>query len=282
MIEILSDHRPYIMGILNVTPDSFSDGGLHYDPQQAVERARIMLEQGADIIDIGGESTRPGSKSVSAQEQIKRVIPVIEGICHTISKKIIISVDTTNHQVALAALEAGASWINDVSAGEGSCNESNGNEQMFKLAAKKNTPIVLMHRKGKSSSMQNSPSYENVVLEVRAYLENRAMLAIKNGVKKSNIILDPGIGFGKSLQHNLALLANLDSLVSLGYPILLGASRKRFIGEICNIESAEKRVAGTCATTALGVNQGVQIFRVHDIKENRQAADIAWNIKMFN
>ena len=286
--------RPLIMGILNVTPDSFSDGGQYNKLDQAIDRAREMLEQGADIIDIGGESTRPGADSISTNEQIDRVVPVIEGIRKKISEKAIISVDTTDYQVALAALEAGANWINDVSAGEDARNidsgidsdTDNSIEPMLELAAEKQTPIVLMHRKGKSSTMQDAPSYQNVSLEVKNYLNERASLALKMGIKKDNIIIDPGIGFGKLLQHNLALLSDLESLVALGFPVLLGTSRKRFIGEICNNfndesndNKPEQRVAGTCATTSLAVNQGVKIFRVHDVAENRQAADIAWAIK---
>ena len=269
------------MGILNVTPDSFSDGGQHNTPKQAIARAREMIKQGANIIDIGGESTRPGAKEVSAQEQIDRVIPVIEGIRHHADNKdekiknIIISIDTTDYQVAKQALEAGADWINDISAGEDSADDT---EQMIKLAADKNAPIILMHRQGKSDRMQDNPQYDDVCAEVKSYLQERAELAIKLGVDKDNVILDPGIGFGKTLEHNLALLANLDALVALGYPVLLGTSRKRFIGELLNQDDPKQRVVGTCATTALGVQAGVKIFRVHDIIENKQAMDVAWAI----
>ena len=270
---------PLIMGILNVTPDSFSDGGKHNQPAQAVKRVLQMLDEGANIIDIGGESTRPGADPVSAQEQINRIIPVIEAIRRSPRKDTLISVDTTDYLVASFALEAGANWINDVSAGEDSRLFENGNEPMLSLVARKNVPIVLMHRQGKSINMQDDPSYTDVCLEVKKYLLERAQVALDVGVKKENIILDPGIGFGKLLKHNLELLADLAAFTSMGYPILLGTSRKRFIGEICHQDNPEKRVAGTCATTALGVNAGVQIFRVHDVAENRQAADIAWQIK---
>ena len=274
------------MGILNVTPDSFSDGGQHNSPKKAIARAIEMINQGADIIDIGGESTRPGAKEISAQEQIDRVIPVIEGIrnIETETKNvkdrnvtnIIISIDTTDYQVAKQALEAGANWINDISAGEDSAG---GTEQMIKLAADKNVPIILMHRQGKSDRMQDDPQYDDVCAEVKSYLQARAKLALKSGVDKDNIILDPGIGFGKTLQHNLALLANLDALVALGYPVLLGTSRKRFLGELLNQDDPQQRVIGTCATTALGVQAGVQIFRVHDVIENKQAMGVAWAIE---
>ena len=268
-----------IMGILNVTPDSFSDGGQHNTPKLAVARAVEMVEQGADIIDIGGESTRPGAKDVSTQEQIDRVIPVIEGIRaskNSKAKNIIISIDTTDYQVAKRALEAGANWINDISAGEDSAD---GSEQMIKLAADKSCPIVLMHRQGKSDRMQDNPQYDDVCLEVKQYLQERAQLALDSGVTKNNIILDPGIGFGKLLDHNLALLADLSSLVALGFPVLLGTSRKRFIGELLDQDDPKERIIGTCATTALGVDTGVKIFRVHDVIENKQAMDVAFAIK---
>ncbi|WP_299880835.1 dihydropteroate synthase [uncultured Cocleimonas sp.] len=276
---------PQIMGILNVTPDSFSDGGQHYQTEVAVKRAFQMKQEGATIIDIGGESTRPGADPVSADEQIARVIPVIQGIRQQ-DKDITISVDTTSNTVAEVAIDAGANWINDISAGEDSIN-ADGSEEILRLAANKNVPIVLMHRQGKSKTMQDAPYYDDVCAEVNDYLQERAELALKMGIAKENIILDPGIGFGKLLEHNLALLANLESLVDLAYPILLGTSRKRFIGEIISQESVdkagkdnpEKRVAGTCATTALGVQAGVLIFRVHDVIENKQALDVAFQIK---
>jgi len=269
---------PMIMGILNVTPDSFSDGGQHNSPKQAIARALEMINQGADIIDIGGESTRPGAKVVSAQEQIDRVMPVIEGIRHCAdnnAKDIIISIDTTDYHVAKQALKAGANWINDISAGEDSAG---GTEQMIKLAADKKVPIILMHRQGMSDRMQDNPQYDDVCAEVKSYLQERAELALKSGVTKDNIILDPGIGFGKLLKHNLALLADLSALVAFGYPVLLGTSRKRFLGELLVQDDPQQRVIGTCATTALGVQAGVQIFRVHDVIENKQAMDVAWSI----
>ena len=279
MIKSHLSSKPLIMGILNVTPDSFSDGGQHNNPDLAVRRAINMVEQGADIIDIGGESTRPGAEPVSAQEQLDRIIPVIEGIRKSSIKDVLISVDTTDYLVALFAIEAGARCINDVSAGEDANLLENNNEPMLSLAARMKVPIVLMHRQGKSVNMQDDPSYSDVCLEVRDYLLERAQLALDLGVEKKNIILDPGIGFGKLLEHNLALLADLESLVSTSYSILLGASRKKFIGEIINEEDPQRRIAGTCATTALGVSAGVEIFRVHDIATNRQAADVAWEIR---
>lgn len=271
MFSKLKQQAPQIMGVLNVTPDSFSDGGEFIKPADAIERALSLKAQGAAIVDIGGESTRPGALEVSTQQQIDRVIPVIEGVRKRDSK-LIMSVDTTDVEVAKTALEAGANWINDISAGEAS-------DAMLSLAADKNVPIVLMHRLDKSDRMQNNPQYDNVVLQVNEYLQQRAQLAIKTGVRSENIILDPGIGFGKTLQHNLHLLSGLESLVALGFDVLLGASRKRFIGEITGEDEPQKRVAGTCATTALGVQVGVKYFRVHDVIDNKQAMDVAWAIK---
>ena len=262
---------PMLMGILNVTPDSFSDGGQHNKPDAAIKRAFQMLQQGADIIDIGGESTRPGALTIDDAEQIARVIPVIEGI-RKLDKNVVISVDTTSNHVAEMALDAGANWINDISAAEESID-------ILDLAAKKKAPIVLMHRQGKSKTMQNAPYYDDVCKEVLEYLQARAALAMQAGISKDNIILDPGIGFGKTFEHNLLLLNDLESLVKLGYPVLLGTSRKRFLGEITGVNDPEQRIVSTSATTALGVNAGVNIFRVHDVSENKQAMDVAWAIK---
>jgi len=285
----LNNLPPQIMGILNVTPDSFSDGGLHNKPEAAIKRAFQMQRQGADIIDIGGESTRPGAEMIYADEQIARVIPVIEGIRKQ-DKTLLISIDTTSNLVAEVALDAGANWINDISAGEDSLPaegsllaegslSADGIDDILSLAATKKSPIVLMHRQDKSKTMQDAPYYDDVCKEVAEYLQARAELALQAGITKENIMLDPGIGFGKTLQHNLLLLNNLESLVELGYPILLGTSRKRFLGEITSEDDPEKRIVSTCATTALGVNAGIKIFRVHDIKENKQAMDVAWAIK---
>lgn len=266
-----SSDKPMLMGILNVTPDSFSDGGEYNRPSAAVERAFTIQQQGADIIDIGGESTRPGADEIAADEQIARVIPVIQGI-RARDKHLLISVDTTNNQVADAALAAGANWINDISAGEDSA-------EILHLAAKHRAPIVLMHRQGKSKTMQDAPHYDDVCQEVCDYLNERAMLAQSLGVDKSNIILDPGIGFGKTTEHNLLLLQNLATVVRLGYPVMLGTSRKRFLGEIIDEPTPNKRAIATSATTALGVAAGASIFRVHDIVENKQALAIAVAIK---
>ena len=262
--------KPLIMGILNATPDSFSDGGKFIQVENALAHALQMISDGAEIIDVGGESTRPGSESVSATQQIQRVVPVIEAIRSR--SDVLISIDTTLSEVARAALDAGANIINDVSAG-------NDDEKMFELAAQKNVPIILMHAQGTPKTMQENPYYENVVSEVLNALKQRAAAAISAGVKKENIVLDIGIGFGKRKQDNLALLAHLSDFVQLGFPVLLGTSRKRFMGSICNVNEPAELITATAVTTALGVMAGVQIFRVHDVKENKQALDVTLAIK---
>ncbi len=258
------------MGILNATPDSFSDGGKFNQLENALHHALQMIKDGASIIDIGGESTRPNSDPVSADEQIKRVVPIIEAIRQR--SDILISIDTTQSVVAKAALNAGANIINDVSAGQ---NDA----QMFALAAQKNTPIILMHAQGTPKTMQENPYYENVVLDVISALKQRVNEAIDAGVKKENILLDVGIGFGKRKQDNLDLLAHLTDFVALGFPILLGTSRKRFMGAICDTNEPVELITATAVTTALGVIAGVQLFRVHDVKENKQALEVAWAIR---
>ncbi|MCK5902793.1 MAG: dihydropteroate synthase [Cocleimonas sp.] len=264
----MQNKSPLIMGILNVTPDSFSDGGAYLQPDHAVQHALKMVAERADIIDVGGESTRPGADIVDEQLQLERVLPVIKKLRQYLDKNTLISIDTTSSTVADAALSAGADWINDVSAGEDS-------PDMFKLAAERKAPIILMHRQGLSATMQDNPCYIDVVDEVVDYLQTRAKVAESAGVLAQQIILDPGIGFGKSFEHNLMLMANLSAVVELTYPVLLGASRKRFLSDICQRPSGNQLAAATCATTTVGVLAGVQIFRVHDVFENRQAADVA-------
>jgi dihydropteroate synthase len=263
-------NKPLIMGILNVTPDSFSDGGHYKDVNAAVNRAQYMLLQNVDIIDVGGESTRPGAEPVPAQEQIQRVIPVIQAIREQC--EVLISIDTSDSIVAKAALDAGANMINDVSGG---LNDP----AILTLAATTNVPIVLMHSRGSSKTMQHNPHYDNVMREVIEELQQRINNALTAGIKRDNIIIDVGIGFGKRRQDNLDLLAHLSEVVALGFPVLLGTSRKRFMGTICDVTEPSELVTATTVTTALGVMAGVSIFRVHDIKENRQAVDIAWAVK---
>ena len=265
-------NKPLIMGILNVTPDSFSDGGKYSGLDDALMQVERMLAEGVDIIDIGGESTRPGSDSVTPAEQIQRVVPVIRAIRQQLKSPVLISIDTTSSTVAKAALDAGATIINDVSAGQG-------DPDLFTLAAQTEVPIILMHSQGTPKTMQDNPYYDDVVQDVIKALKDRINIALNAGIKKENIAIDPGIGFGKRKQDNLDLLAHLKKLVELGFPVLLGTSRKRFMGTLCNVTEPSELVTATAVTTALGVMAGVQLFRVHDVKENRQAADVAWAIK---
>jgi dihydropteroate synthase len=260
-----------MMGILNVTPDSFSDGGKYLNIETAIDHALKMIEEGADIIDIGGESTRPGSERVDAEEQKKRTIDVISELKITLPVHIVISIDTTLSEVAESALNAGASIINDISAGRD-------DPEIMILAADRRCPYIIMHMQGEPKTMQNNPVYKDVVAEIKDFLMQRVDETQKAGIKKENIVIDPGIGFGKTEEHNLELLNKLDEFVDTGYPVLLGTSRKRFMGSICENASADELIGATCATTALGVSAGVKLFRVHDVKDNRQAADIAWSI----
>ncbi|HEY8159247.1 MAG TPA: dihydropteroate synthase [Methylobacter sp.] len=270
-IEVIHGNRPLIMGILNVTPDSFSDGGKFSGLDAALQQVELMLSEGADIIDIGGESTRPGSDPVAAGEQIQRVVPVIQAIRQRWSD-VLISIDTTLSEVAKAALDAGADIINDVSGGRDDA-------AILTLAAQTGVPIILMHSQGAPKTMQDNPQYKNVVQEVLDALDECINTALKAGIKKEAIVIDPGIGFGKRKQDNIDLLAHLDELVAMGFPVLLGTSRKRFMGTICDVSEPSELVTATAVTTALGVMAGVRMFRVHDVRENRQAADVAWAIK---
>lgn len=259
------------MGILNVTPDSFSDGGQYNNIDIAVNHGKQMIDEGADIIDIGGESTRPGSERVSVEEQIERVIHIIEAISETIPGHVQISIDTTRRKVAEAALDAGAKIVNDVSGG-------NDDPEIIDLCAERKCPYIIMHMQGLPETMQNDPSYDDVVSDIKLFLETRIKDCIKAGIDEKNIVIDPGIGFGKTREHNLILLNNLNAFSDTGFDVLLGTSRKRFMGSICTVNSPNELIGATTSTTALGVQQGVKIFRVHDVKPNRQAADVAWAI----
>lgn len=272
--RLLKDNHPIIMGILNLTPDSFSDGGSYTEKGRAVYFALQMVREGADIIDVGGESTRPDSQRVPPEEQLRRVVEVVTTLRRTLPENIPISIDTTWSEVARAAVSAGASIINDVRSGRD-------DEGIFELAAEKNLPLILMHMQGTPQTMQVNPSYEDVVKEVKEFLLERCEKAQKLGVAKENLIIDPGIGFGKTQEHNLQLMACLEEFAATGYPVLLGASRKRFMGAICAGAEPKDLIGATCATTTLGVQAGVRIFRVHDVKQNRQAADVAWTINSF-
>lgn len=244
-----------VMGILNVTPDSFSDGGQFFAPDKASKHGLQMAADGAAIIDIGGESTRPGAESVSAQKQIERVVPVIKSLREKLN--VPISIDTFNVEVAKAALEAGAAMLNDITALS--------DERMGQLAAEWQVPVVLMHIRGTPATMQVEPKYNDVVTEVLEYLLSRAKYAEKLGVSKERIFIDPGIGFGKTLEHNLLLLQNLERFVETGYRVLVGVSRKAFIGKLTGRSNPADRIFGTAAAVARCVTAGVSVVRVHDV-----------------
>jgi len=266
--DILTSHRtrtPVVMGILNVTPDSFSDGGAFFDPEAAAKQARRMANDGADIIDVGAESTRPGSERVTAGEQIRRLRKVLPA---AVASGAIVSIDTTLAPVARFALEEGATIINDVSAGRD-------DPAMLDLAAEHNAPIILMHMLGAPKDMQADPRYENVLAEVRAFLAERAAAAEASGLPRERIIVDPGIGFGKRLEHNLALLAGMGEIVSLGLGVLVGPSRKRFIGELTGQDDPQQRTAGTVAACLAAWQRGATMFRVHDVRPLRDALAVA-------
>ncbi|MCX7299841.1 MAG: dihydropteroate synthase [Rhodobacterales bacterium] len=261
----ISLDRPRIMGILNVTPDSFSDGGLFNRPELALEHAGALLSGGADILDIGGESTRPGAVEVVESEEISRTAPVVAAI--RARTDIPLSIDTRNAAVAEAAIAAGASLINDVAA-------LGHDQSMAGVVARSGLPVILMHAQGKPATMQNDPYYVNVILDVYDFLEERIEFAMGAGIPRHLIVVDPGIGFGKTLQHNVTILRNLTLYHSLGCALLLGASRKRFIGTIGKAEGARDRMPGSVAVALHGVTQGVHILRVHDTVETRQALSL--------
>jgi dihydropteroate synthase len=246
-----------VMGVLNVTPDSFSDGGRFIDTDKAIKHGLKMAAEGAAIIDIGAESTRPGAEPVSMDKQIRRVVPVIEALCKRID--VPISIDTNRSEVAKAALEAGAAIINDITALS--------DERIGELAAEEQVPVILMHIQGTPITMQIEPKYKDVVSEVRQFLLKRAKRAEQFGIPRERIFIDPGIGFGKTLEHNLELLRNIDKFASTGYRVLVGTSRKSFIGTITDKNEPADRIFGTAATVTLCVAAGVSIVRVHDVAE---------------
>lgn len=257
--------KTWIMGVLNVTPDSFSDGGQYLNKDKAVERGLRLIEEGSDIIDIGGESTRPGSEPIPAEEEIRRVIPVIKALRE--KTETLISVDTTKSEVAQASLDAGADIINDIS----SLRFDAG---MAPLAAERGVPVILMHMKGMPKTMQVKPYYEDVLLEVRSFLEERIHEAQAAGIKRERIIIDPGIGFGKRLEDNLTLINKLHVLGELDRPILIGTSRKSFIGNILDLPPQE-RLEGSIASSILSMAHGAHILRVHDVAAIKRAVLVA-------
>lgn len=254
----------YIMGILNVTPDSFSDRGEFFKVEDAVRRGIKMAEEGADIIDVGGESTRPRSEPVAIEEELSRVIPVIEALSKEID--IPVSIDTYKSEVAKGALEAGAEMINDISA-------LRFDPKMKEVVAEYQVPIVLMHIKGTPKNMQENPYYEDVIKEIIEYLKESIALARDAGIKRENIVIDPGIGFGKRLEDNLNILKNLKKFSILNCPILVGPSRKSFIGRILDLP-VEERLEGSLAALAVAIMNGANIVRVHDVKESKRVAGL--------
>ncbi len=251
------------MGIVNVTPDSFSDGGRWLDPEAAIAHGRALAAEGADILDVGGESTRPGAAAVDAEEERRRVIPVVEALA---ADGLRVSIDTMKAEVAVAALDAGASFVNDVAALR--------DPGMLPLVAERGCDVCLVHMRGEPRTMQADPRYDDVVDDVRAFLETRAQMAVAAGVAPERIIVDPGIGFGKTVEHNLVLLDRLDELVALGFPVLIGTSRKSFLGTIAGRDTAD-RLPGTIATNVLALERGASIFRVHDVAAVRDALEVA-------
>ncbi len=281
-VPSLSDSAPFrVMGVVNVTPDSFSDGGAFLDSNAAIAHARTLALEGADILDVGGESTRPGAEPVSAGEELRRVLPVLEGIAAA-GLDVEVSIDTSKASVARAAIDVGADIVNDVSA-------LRADPAMAELIAERRVDCCLMHMLGEPRTMQRGaggPQYKDVVDEVRAFLEERLSFAVRVGVSEERIMLDPGIGFGKTLAHNLQLLGRLGELVSLGRPLVVGTSRKSFIGRILAASSPEgdadaepvavtRRLPGTIATNVLALERGASVFRVHDVAPVRDALAVA-------
>jgi dihydropteroate synthase len=255
-----------LMGVLNVTPDSFSDGGEHSDPAAAVARGRVLAREGAGILDVGGESTRPGAAPVAEGEERRRVVPVVEALARDGGARI--SVDTTKGGVARAALDAGATYVNDVSA-------FRHDPGMAALVAERGAGCCLMHMLGEPRTMQDRPRYDDVVSDVKAFLESRLAFAVGEGVPEDRIDLDPGIGFGKTLGHNLELLRRLDELVAIGRPLMVGVSRKSFLGRITGREVPAERAVATAAANVLAFARGARIFRVHDVAASRDALAVA-------
>lgn len=261
-------NRPWtVMGVVNVTPDSFSDGGLWLDPQAAVEHGVELHREGAAILDVGGESTRPGAAPVEEAEELRRVVPVVEGLRERVPEATV-SVDTSKPAVARAALAAGASYVNDVTA-------LRGDPAMAALVAESGVTCCLTHMRGEPRTMQDDPRYDDVVGEVRAFLERRAAFAISEGVPPERIHLDPGIGFGKTAGHNLALLRRLDEIAALGFTLVVGVSRKRFLGTLTGRERASERVAATVAANVLAYERGARVFRVHDVAQTVDGLKVA-------
>ena len=265
--NLVLNGKCHVMGILNVTPDSFYDGGLHFDLADTQERVDAMVKEGVEIIDIGGESTRPGSKPVTIDEELDRVIPAIKYIAENYD--IPISIDTQKSEVAKKAVEAGAHIINDVGGLR--------NEDMISVASEMNVPVIMMHMQGTPENMQKNPQYGDVVEDIKEWLEERINAAEKAGIKRSNVIVDPGIGFGKNLKHNLELLGRINEFKGMAGGVLLGASRKSFIAMMTGNEEGD-RLTGSLSAAIMGVTGGVDILRVHDVKETLSAVKAVNNL----
>ncbi len=259
--------RPLVMGVLNVTPDSFSDAGEFFDTRTAIARAKAMIEEGADLLDVGGESTRPGSDPVPVREQIRRTQPVIAAV-HEAFPKVPISIDARLREVAEAALDAGAEIINDVAA-------LRDDPEMGRLAAEREVPVVLMHMLGRPKTMQKEPRYDDVIGDIAGFLRERIDAAIEAGIERGRILVDPGIGFGKTARHNLEIIQRWGELAELDAPLLIGPSRKRFIGHVLGIDDPHQRVIGTAAVLVAATLAGVHVVRVHDVREAVEATRMA-------
>jgi dihydropteroate synthase len=268
MSDLFQTGEPVLIGIVNVTPDSFSDGGLYLNPDEAILHGKRLIAEGAHILDIGGESTRPGSDLLPVEEEIKRILPVVTGLKNCGA---MISVDTRNAATMKAVLDAGASMINDVSA-------LRHDPDSLRVVAESGCNVCLMHMKGDPRTMQENPAYEDVFQEVYGFLEKRVEACLDVGVPVEKILIDPGIGFGKTLDHNLILLSRLENFRSLKVPVMLGASRKRFIESLCPGASIDARMPGSVAACLAAWKQGVKVFRVHDIAETAQALTVFRNI----
>ena len=255
-----------LMGVVNVTPDSFSDGGRFLDADAAVAHGRRLVDEGADVLDVGGESTRPGAAPVPAEEELGRVVPVLERLGEEVPQAAL-SIDTSKVVVAEAAVAAGATWVNDVTA-------FRAEPQLAGLVADRGAHCCLMHMLGEPRTMQRDPRYDDVVSEVRAFLEERLAFAVAEGIPADRVLLDPGIGFGKTVEHNLELLRRLDEIVAIGRPVVVGTSRKSFLGKITGREVGE-RLPGTIATNVLAWERGASMFRVHDVAAVRDALEVA-------
>ncbi len=255
-----------VMGVVNVTPDSFSDGGAFLDEREAIAHGRRLAAQGAAILDIGGESTRPGAAPVDVAEELRRTRPVVEALVADGTARV--SIDTSKLEVARVALDAGATYVNDVTA-------FRGDPELAGLVADRAADCCLMHMLGEPRTMQRDPRYEDVVDDVRAFLEERVSFAVAEGIREDRIHLDPGIGFGKTLDHNLALLRSIDAFCALGFPVVVGTSRKSFLGRLTGRDDPARRVAATLATNVLAYEQGASVFRVHDVAEHVDALTVA-------